>query len=55
MAVGFVILAFFVGGFFGSMAMALACAAHDREESFESTRDDGLDVLMPTSDTSRWN
>jgi hypothetical protein len=26
------IFAFFVGGLLGSIAMALACAAHDREE-----------------------
>jgi hypothetical protein len=33
MPVAFVILAFFVGGFLGSLTMALACAAHDGEES----------------------
>jgi hypothetical protein len=32
MPVAFVILAFFVGGFLGVLAMALACAAQDREE-----------------------
>jgi hypothetical protein len=32
MPVGFVILAFFVGGFVGLLTMALACAAHDGEE-----------------------
>jgi len=33
MPVAFVILAFFVGAFFGVLTMALACAAHDGEES----------------------
>jgi hypothetical protein len=33
MPVAFVILALFVGGFLGVLMMALACAAHDREES----------------------
>jgi hypothetical protein len=32
MPVTFVILAFFVGGFLGVLMMALAYAAHDREE-----------------------
>jgi len=32
MPVAFVIFAFFVGAFLGVVAMALACAAHDREE-----------------------
>jgi hypothetical protein len=32
MVVALVGLAFFVGGLLGSIAMALACAAHDREE-----------------------
>jgi hypothetical protein len=32
MPVAFVILAFFVWAFFGLLTMALACAAHDREE-----------------------
>lgn len=31
MPVAFVIFAFFVGAFLGSIAMALACAAHNRE------------------------
>jgi hypothetical protein len=31
MVVALVVLAFFVGGLFGSLAMALACAAHDAE------------------------
>jgi hypothetical protein len=31
MSVGFVILAFFVGGFLGSLAMALANAAYNDE------------------------
>jgi hypothetical protein len=55
MPVGFVILAFLVGGFLGSIAMALACAAHDRDEFIESRRDDRLDVLVPTGDTSKRN
>ena len=38
MPVGFVILAFFVGGFFGAIAMALACAVHDANEFSESMR-----------------
>lgn len=33
MPVALVILAFFVGGFLGSLTVALACAAHDGEES----------------------
>jgi hypothetical protein len=33
MVFAFVGLAFFVGGLLGVIAMALACAAHDREES----------------------
>ena len=32
MPVAFVILAFFVGGFFGLLTMGLACAAHDADE-----------------------
>jgi hypothetical protein len=32
MVVALVGLAFFVGGLLGSIAMSLACAAHDREE-----------------------
>ena len=32
MVVALVSLAFFVGGLLGSIVMALACAAHDREE-----------------------
>ena len=32
MLIAFVILAFFLGAFLGLLAMALACAAHDREE-----------------------
>jgi hypothetical protein len=32
MVIALVGLAFFVGGLLGSIAMALACAAHDREE-----------------------
>jgi hypothetical protein len=55
MPVGFVILAFFLGAFLGSLTMALACAAHDREESFELMRDDALSVPLPTADTSKWN
>ena len=54
MPVGFVILAFFVG-FPGSITMALACAAPNGEEFFESMRDDGLGVPLPTSDRSKWN
>jgi hypothetical protein len=34
MLVALVLLAFFVGGLLGSIAMALACAAYDREEEF---------------------
>ena len=55
MPVAFVILAFFVGAFLGSLTMALACAAHDGDEFFESMRDDGLGVPLPTGDTSKWN
>lgn len=33
MLVALVLFAFFVGGLLGSIAMALACAAYDREES----------------------
>ena len=33
MLVAFVILAFFLGAFLRVLTMALACAAHDREES----------------------
>jgi hypothetical protein len=55
MPVGFVILAFFAGGFFGAIAMALACAAHDHDEFVKSMPDDGLGVLSPTGDTSKWN
>ena len=55
MPMWFVILAFFVGGFLGSMVMALATAARDRDEFVESMRDDGLGVLLPTGDTSKWN
>ena len=36
MLVAFVILAFLMGGFLGGLAMALACAAHDREEFAEA-------------------
>ena len=36
MPVALVILAFFVGGFLGCIAMALTCAAHRREEFFEA-------------------
>jgi hypothetical protein len=55
MPVGFVILAFFLGAFLGSLTMALASAAHDREEFVESMRDDGLGFLLPTGETSKWN
>jgi hypothetical protein len=55
MPVGFVIIAFFVGGFLGSITMALACSAHSGEEFFESMRDDELGVPLPMSDRSKWN
>ena len=55
MPIGVVILAFFVGGFLGAITMTLACAAHDREESFESMRDGGVGVPLPTGDTPKWN
>jgi hypothetical protein len=56
MVVALVGLAFFVGGLLGSIAMALACAAHDREEfSSSRSRDDGLGVPLSTGDTSKWN
>jgi len=36
MPVALVILAFFVGGFLGCIAMALMCASRNREEFFEA-------------------
>jgi hypothetical protein len=48
MPVAFVILAFFVGGFLGVLAMALACAAHDREK-FRRV-DAGQRVRRPVAD-----
>jgi hypothetical protein len=53
MPVGFVILAFFVGGFFGAIAMALACAAHDANEFVESMRDAEPVVPLPMGHRSR--
>jgi hypothetical protein len=53
MPVGFVILAFFAGGFFGAIAMALACAAHDADEFFESMRDAAPVVPLPMAHPSK--
>ena len=53
MPVGFVILAFFAGGFFGAIAMALACAAHDADEFFESMRDAAPVVPLPMGHPSK--
>jgi hypothetical protein len=33
----------------------LACAAHDRDDFFESMEDEGLGVPLPMGDTSKWN
>ena len=53
MPVGFVILAFFVGGFFGSLAMAVAFAAYDRKEFFASMQEESPRVQLPPGDTSK--
>jgi hypothetical protein len=53
MPVGCVILAFFAGGFFGAIAMALACAAHDADEFFESMRDAAPVVPLPMGHPSK--
>ena len=55
MLVALVLLAFFVGGLLGSLGMALACAAYDREE-FRRV-DAGQRARRPVadSDISKWN
>jgi hypothetical protein len=53
MPVALVILAFFVGGFLGSLTVALACAM--ARSLVESMRDDGLGIPLSTGDTSKWN
>jgi hypothetical protein len=50
MLVAFVILAFFLGAFLGLLTMALACAAHDREESLPLRVDAGRRARRPVVD-----
>ena len=48
MLVALVLLAFFVGGLLGSLGMALACAAYDREEFLRA--DAGQRARRPVAD-----
>jgi hypothetical protein len=55
MPVGFVILAFIVSGFLGSIVRRWRAPLATARSSSSRFGADGLGIRLPTGDTSKWN